>query len=87
MESELYIKNVDNLVHMLRVWKQIVQEALDRAQTGRTCLVIAHRLSTIQNAHRIVVFQNGRVAEQGTHSELMNLHEGLYYKLQNSHVK
>jgi len=60
--------------------EKIVQEALDRAQQGRTSLVIAHRLSTIQNANCIVVFNNGRVAEQGTHSELMSL-KGLYYKL------
>ena len=58
-----------------------MQEALDRAQQGRTCLVIAHRLSTIQNADCIIVFHNGRVTEQGTHSELM-AQRGLYYKLQ-----
>jgi len=60
--------------------EKIVQEALDRAQLGRTSIVIAHRLSTIQNANCIVVFNNGRVAERGTHSELMAL-KGLYYKL------
>jgi len=59
---------------------QVVQEALDRAQVGRTCLVIAHRLSTIQNANKIVVIHNGRVAEQGTHSELLS-NNGIYYKL------
>jgi len=60
--------------------EKIVQEALDRAQQGRTCIVIAHRLSTIQNADCIVVFHNGQVAELGTHSELL-AHKGLYYKL------
>lgn len=65
---------------------QIVQEALDRAQLGRTCVVIAHRFSTIQKANRIVVFHRGRVAEKGTHNELMNLQQGLYYKLQNTNV-
>jgi ATP-binding cassette subfamily B (MDR/TAP) protein 1 len=60
--------------------EKIVQDALDRAQQGRTSLVIAHRLSTIQNANCIVVFQNGRIAEQGTHSELIS-QKGLYYKL------
>ncbi|XP_074659631.1 ATP-dependent translocase ABCB1-like [Tubulanus polymorphus] len=59
----------------------IVQEALDRAQRGRTCIVIAHRLSTIQNANRIAVIHRGVVAEIGTHAELMK-HEGAYYKLQ-----
>ena len=61
---------------------QVVQEALDRAQCGRTCIVIAHRLSTIKNASRIIVLQHGCVAEEGTHSELMNMQGGLYYKLQ-----
>ena len=59
---------------------QIVQEALDRAQQGRTSITIAHRLSTIQNADCIVVFHNGVVAEQGTHLELLAL-KGLYHKL------
>jgi ATP-binding cassette subfamily B (MDR/TAP) protein 1 len=59
----------------------VVQEALERAQQGRTSLVIAHRLSTIQNANCIIVIRNGRVAERGTHAELMAL-RGLYYRLQ-----
>ncbi|ELU01160.1 hypothetical protein CAPTEDRAFT_94211, partial [Capitella teleta] len=49
----------------------VVQEALDRAQEGRTSIVIAHRLSTIQNADLIVVIHSGRVAEQGSHAELI----------------
>ncbi|OQV12032.1 Multidrug resistance protein 1A [Hypsibius exemplaris] len=57
----------------------IVQEALDRAQRGRTCIVIAHRLNTIQNADQICVISHGRVAEQGTHGQLMGL-RGLYWK-------
>jgi ABC-type multidrug transport system fused ATPase/permease subunit len=66
--------------------EKIVQEALDRAQQGRTCLVIAHRLSTIQNADCIIVFHNGRVAEQGTHNELL-AQRGLYYKLQQAQAR
>jgi ATP-binding cassette subfamily B (MDR/TAP) protein 1 len=62
-------------------FQQVVQEALDKAQEGRTSLVIAHRLSTVQNANCIVVIHNGRVAEKGTHSELMT-HHGHYYRLQ-----
>jgi len=60
---------------------QVVQDALDQAQIGRTSLVIAHRLSTIQKADKIVVINNGVMAEQGTHSELM-ARCGLYYALQ-----
>jgi ATP-binding cassette subfamily B protein len=47
---------------------------------GRTTLVIAHRLSTIKRANRILVVENGRVAEQGTHAELLRA-RGHYYKL------
>ena len=58
----------------------MVQEALDRAQEGRTCIVIAHRLSTVQNADNIIVISNGQVAETGTHSELL-AQKGIYYNL------
>ncbi len=61
-------------------FSQIVQEALDKAREGRTCIVIAHRLSTIQNADVIAVVRNGAVVEQGTHSQLLG-HKGLYYRL------
>lgn len=64
---------------------QIVQKALDDARLGRTCIVIAHRLSTIQNADSIVVIQNGTVAEQGTHAQLM-ARQGAYHALVNAQV-
>uniref|UniRef100_A0A0M3IU66 ABC transporter domain-containing protein n=1 Tax=Ascaris lumbricoides TaxID=6252 RepID=A0A0M3IU66_ASCLU len=60
--------------------EKIVQEALDEARRGRTCIVIAHRLSTIQNADMIVVLKDGRVAELGNHSQLL-ARKGLYYRL------
>jgi len=47
---------------------------------GRTTFVIAHRLSTVHNAHRIVVINEGRIVEQGSHEELME-HGGLYHQL------
>ena len=66
--------------------EQVVQDALDRAQLGRTCIVIAHRLSTIQNAHKITVVKNGVVLEEGNHSKLMS-NKKFYCVLQtqNSH--
>ena len=60
--------------------EMLVQSALDSLLEGRTSLVIAHRLSTIHNADRIIVIDQGRIAEQGTHQELMNRH-GIYAKL------
>ncbi|KAM7365462.1 hypothetical protein PAMP_016383 [Pampus punctatissimus] len=60
--------------------EKTVQEALDKAREGRTCIVIAHRLSTIQNSDIIAVMSRGFVIEKGTHDQLMALN-GAYYKL------
>ncbi len=51
--------------------EKLVQEALNELLKGRTSVVIAHRLSTIHNADKIIVVDGGRIAEQGTHTELM----------------
>ncbi|KAJ4924302.1 hypothetical protein JOQ06_000542 [Pogonophryne albipinna] len=60
--------------------EKTVQEALDKAREGRTCIVIAHRLSTIQNSDIIAVMSRGYVIEKGAHDQLMAL-KGAYYKL------
>ena len=48
-----------------------VQQAIDALSTGRTTLTIAHRLSTVRDADQIVVLDDGRIAERGTHEELL----------------
>ena len=60
--------------------EKLVQEALNKLLVGRTSVVIAHRLSTIHNADRIIVIDHGRIAEEGTHNELME-RGGIYAKL------
>lgn len=62
--------------------EEIVQEALDKLMVGRTSFVIAHRLSTIVHADKIIVLENGKVKESGTHEELMKT-GGLYSHLYN----
>lgn len=62
------------------VSERLVQDALNYLMKGRTTLVIAHRLSTVQNAHQIAVCSGGKVAELGTHFELL-ARKGLYASL------
>ncbi|MDD2702899.1 MAG: ABC transporter ATP-binding protein [Candidatus Omnitrophica bacterium] len=60
--------------------ERIVQEALNKLIEGRTVLAVAHRLSTIKNAHKIIVLENGTIAEQGSHDELF-AGNGVYRRL------
>ncbi len=60
--------------------ERIMQRALRRLTQGRTCLIIAHRLSTVTHADRIIVLEQGRIIEEGSHKELM-AKQGLYHKM------
>jgi subfamily B ATP-binding cassette protein MsbA len=64
----------------------LVQEAVDRLMKGRTNFVIAHRLSTIRNADRIIVIEDGRIQQIGTHEELIR-EEGIYRKLYHLQIR
>lgn len=61
-----------------------VQDALNRASENRTCMVITHRLSSIRNADLICVIDQGKIAEIGTHNELLDCENGFYSKLYRS---
>jgi ABC-type multidrug transport system fused ATPase/permease subunit len=63
--------------------EKLVQEALEILMEGRTSIIIAHRLSTIRSADQILVLDNGKITEQGTHLELINLENGIYKNLSN----
>ena len=66
--------------------EKLVQEALNRVMANRTVFAIAHRLSTIRNANCIIVLKNGRVAEAGTHAELL-AKNGIYRRLHDTQFK
>ncbi len=59
----------------------LIQDALEKLMKGRTSIVVAHRLSTVASMDRIIVLDNGKIAEQGTHEELLKKKDGAYHKL------
>lgn len=60
--------------------ERMVQVAINNLMQNRTCIVIAHRLSTVRNADEIVVLEQGKIVERGTHESLIN-HRGIYHRL------
>ncbi len=64
----------------------LIQRGMEHLMTGRTSFVIAHRLSTIRKANRIIVIENGHIAEMGTHAELLRM-RGHYYRLYTQQFK
>lgn len=64
------------------VSENLVQETLEKMMIGRTCVVIAHRLSTIQSVNSVAVIKNGKVVEQGSHTELLAIGQnGAYHTM------
>jgi ATP-binding cassette subfamily B protein len=59
----------------------LIQEAMERLMTGRTVIVIAHRLSTVRSLDRILVFERGRIVEDGAHNALLAVNGGIYRRL------
>jgi ATP-binding cassette subfamily B protein len=67
--------SLDSLSEML------IRDAIEHLSEGRTTIVVAHRLSTVQRLDRILVFEGGRVVEDGTHASLLQRHDGVYRRL------
>jgi len=61
--------------------EKLIQNALENLMSGKTVIVIAHRLSTIKSVDRILVFENGKIAESGQHAELLKKKSGIYREL------
>ncbi|MEE1129133.1 MAG: ABC transporter ATP-binding protein [Methanobrevibacter sp.] len=66
--------------------EKLIQKAMDKLMEGKTSFIIAHRLSTIRNADKIIVIENGKIIEQGSHEELLAL-KGYYYHTLNSQLE
>ena len=61
--------------------EEMIQNATDKITKGRTSIVIAHRLATIKKASQIIVMDNGKIVEKGTHKELLKKESGFYKNL------
>lgn len=64
-----------------------IRQAIERLSAGRTTIVVAHRLSTIQRLDRILVFQDGRIVEDGAHADLISRPEGVYRRLLETQIR
>lgn len=66
--------------------EQFITESLEELMRGRTTFIIAHRLSTVRKANKIFVFDKGRIAEEGSHDELMKIKNGRYREMYELHI-
>ena len=63
---------MDEALHLLTASENLIQKATEKLTQGRSSIIIAHRLSTIQQADQILVMENGKIVERGTHQELLD---------------
>lgn len=61
--------------------EELIQDAMKNLMQGKTVIIVAHRLSTIKNADRILVFEHGKIVEEGKHAQLLKKRKGIYKKL------
>ncbi len=66
--------------------ERLITDSLEKLMRGRTTFIIAHRLSTVRTAGKILVLKDGRIAESGTHDELMRIEAGTYHRLYELHI-
>ncbi len=91
--ARMILKNPDIVVfdeatsHLDSESEKLIQDAFWKARRGKTTIIIAHRLSTVMRADKIVVMENGKIKESGTHEELLKDKKGLYSHFWNLQIK
>ena len=77
----LWGKGLEGVQGVREGGEKAIQNSLKYLVKGRTTLSIAHRLSTLRDADRLIVIDNGRIVEEGTHDELDKIEDGIFHKL------
>jgi len=84
-EATSQLDSVTESIIQESLWELMNSHSETSAEDGKTVLVIAHRLSTLLHMDRIIVFDNGKIVEEGTHTELL-AHNGLYKTLWDAQI-